>query len=104
MIQEHFQKEFYAEIFTGLNETFKDLKVEADILIKSATEIYLSSRQAELESSAGETELTIVNHEHHTVTSLGLLECKACSRKIAKFVGDDICFCPGCGKAVRSKK
>lgn len=104
MIQEHFQKEFYAEIFAGLKETFKDLKVEADIIIKSATEIYLSSRQSELESSAGETELTIVNQEHHTVTSLGLLECKACSRRIAKFVGDDICFCPGCGKAVRSKK
>lgn len=104
MYQEHFQKELYSEILVGLKESFKDLKVEADLLIKSATEIYLSSRKDDQEHSAGITELSLVDKNHYTVTSYGVLECRACSRRIAKFIGDEICFCPGCGKAVREKQ
>lgn len=104
MYQEHFQKELYSEILVGLKESFKDLKVEADLLIKSATEIYLSSKKDDQEYSAGITELSLIDKNHYTVTSYGVLECRACSRRIAKFIGDEICYCPGCGKAVREKK
>ena len=101
MYQEHFQKELYSEILSGLLESFKDLKVEAELLVKSATEIYLSSKDAAEQADAGETDFLQIDHERRTVTSVGVLECESCGRKMAKFVGDSMSFCPGCGKAVR---
>jgi len=103
MSQVHFQSELYSEIIKGLVESFKDFKVEAGQLIKAATEIYISSAPNEVENiAAGETDFN-VELNRKSVICLGILECKSCGFRHGKFVGEQIRFCPGCGKAVKGR-
>lgn len=94
-MSKYFNKEKFNEIIEGLKEC---AKLPPEILMKSATEIYLSSAA----ESQGESEWKIVENGC-MVKVTSIVECKECGHRRGRFVADVLDFCPACGKSMREK-
>lgn len=112
MSQVHFQTELFSEIMKGLLESFNGLSIQAELLIKAATDIYINSATSKNLDAAAETnalppeerkqtDYFVKSHEPKEVHCMGIIECKSCGYEHGKFIGEKMNFCPGCGKAIR---
>lgn len=112
MNQMHFQTELFSEILSGLSESFKGLSIQAELLIKAATEIYINAaagktkdaaeeKTASLPEEVRQTDFIIKSNEMREVHCMGIIECKSCGYEHGKFIGEKMNFCPGCGKSIR---
>ena len=111
MSQVHFQTELFSEIMKGLSESFNGFSIQAEFLIKAATDIYINSASMKSNVAAAEenekpeeqkqTEYFVKSHEPKEVHCMGVIECIKCGYTHGKFIGEKMNFCPGCGKAIR---
>lgn len=89
----YFNQTKFKEIINGLVACC-DLNPEQ--LLKSATEIYLSSaaedRGESIWSSCG---------SGCTVKVSSIVRCQACGHERGRFVGDVLDYCPACGKIMK---
>lgn len=94
-MSKYFNKIKFKEIVEGLKACC-DLAPE--LLIKSATEIYLNSAAEE----AGESTWKAVG-AGCTVKINQIVQCVECGHKRGRFIADTLNYCPACGKLMREK-
>lgn len=95
-MSKYFNKEKFKEIIEGLTEC---AMLPPEVLMKSATEIYLSSAA---ESLNGESSWKAVESGCMVKVS-AIVQCEKCGHKRGRFVADVLDYCPACGKLMREK-
>lgn len=93
-MSKYFNQTKFNEIVTGIKEC---CELTPDLLIKSATEIYLSSA-----TEAGESTWKPAGSGCMLKVS-SIVECEECGHRRGRFIGDTLNFCPACGKSMREK-
>ena len=103
MSEVHFQADLFGEIIKGLSTNIQELPSEK--LADVATKLYCNLAKSKKEKVAvGETSFYIADQQRRAVNCLGIIKCKECGHEEGKFIGQEIKYCAGCGRRVRSEK
>lgn len=93
-MSKYFNKTKFKEIIDGLKAC---CELSPEMLLKSATEIYLSSAV-----EVGESVWKSVG-AGRMIKTTGIVRCESCGHERGRFVADTLDFCPACGKSMRMK-
>lgn len=92
-MSKYFNKEKFKEIIEGLTEC---AMLPPEVLMKSATEIYLSGAGAEIEESVWSS-----SGAGRMIKVSSIVKCKKCGHERGRFVGDTLDYCPACGRSMK---
>lgn len=101
-MSEYFNKNKFKEIINGIKDC---CELTPELLIKSATEIYLSSAASlaeETQRQPGISEWKPTG-DGCMVKVSSIVECQACGHRRGRFIADTLDYCPACGKLMRKK-
>ena len=101
--QEHFQKILFQEIIHGIATSCEGYMLEGKEMIEAAANIYLNLIRQDEQLAKEETEL-ISEWKTGEFIYTRISKCKKCDHTFARYVADNVQFCPGCGRRIMEKK